>query len=100
MREELYSRIALPLVPILLAILGWSLARVSSSVTARRLVGWWIFACVTFGFSRDLGMTLERSWSVPREVAVWLPLVLWSAAIVVLMRSPRNAAGEPGSAHL
>jgi hypothetical protein len=95
MNEEVHSRVTLPLVPVLLAMMGWGLTRASNSAGAVRLFGWWVFACATFGFARSLGMTLERSWSTPREAAVWLPLVLWSAAIVVLMRTTRIAAGGP-----
>ncbi len=79
-REELFRRITLPLVPVLLAIMGWGLARVSSSAGPMRLFGWWSFGCVTYGFASSLGMTLERSWSTPREVATWLPLALCGAA--------------------
>lgn len=91
-REELLRRITLPLVPVLLAIMGWGLARVSSSARPARLFGWWTFGCVTYGFAVSLGMTLERSWSTPREVAVWLPLALWCIAIIVLIRSRPSSA--------
>jgi hypothetical protein len=85
--EELQGRVTLPLVPVLLAIMGWSLARVSSAAGPARLLGWWAFACATFASTRSLGMTLERSWGLPREVAIWLPLVMWLIASVVLMRT-------------
>jgi hypothetical protein len=85
-REEINRRLALPLVPLLLAILGWSLGSVSNAAGAMRLTGWWLFVCLTFGFAPDLGMTLERSWNVPRLFGVWVPLVLWAAASLVLLR--------------
>lgn len=100
-REELFRRMSLPLVPVLLALMGWCLTRVSSSAGPLRLFGWWVFASITYGFASSLGMTLERSWSTPREIAVWLPLALWSVAIVALMRTslrPSSEASDPSRA--
>lgn len=87
LREELQSRATLPLLPVVLAVMGWSLTRESSAAGPARLLAWWVFACATFALTRSLGMTLERSWSVPREAAIWLPLVMWLVASIVLMRS-------------
>lgn len=82
--EERHSRLALALMPLVLATLGWHLRRANGNAGRLRIVFWWIFIASTFGAMRSLGMTFERWWHLPREVAVWLPLVLWALSIAVL----------------
>lgn len=92
LHEERHNRATLPLIPVVLAILGWSLAGVSGSSRSMRLAFWWAFTALTYGVVRSLGMTVERAWQLPREIAIWLPLLLWSLASLALIRSARNAA--------
>ncbi len=84
LHEERHNRASIPLIPIALAVLGWSLGRVARPSGLTRLVFWWAFAALTFGLARSLGMTFERAWDLPRELAVWLPLALWCTAIAAL----------------
>jgi hypothetical protein len=94
LHEERHHRATVPLIPIVLAVLGWSLTRATGPARRTRIVFWWAFASLTYGLLRSEGMTFERAWDLPREIAVWLPLVLWVSASAALISWRRRGPGD------
>lgn len=86
--RERHDRVQFAALPIVFAILGWRLGGVSRRVALLRGIAWWIFAClVVLAVRSDIRMLSQTSgW--PEPAALWLPLLLFSAAAIVLRPSP------------
>lgn len=77
-----HNRVSLMALPLVLALLGWSLGGLSARAPYSRGLLWWAFACAVFVAIRTGTHMFQVTYGWPEPAAIWLPLALFMLAAI------------------
>lgn len=77
-----HNRVSLTALPLVLALLGWSVGGLSARAPYLRGLLWWGLACAVFVTIRTGTHMFQVTYGWPEPAVIWLPLALFMVAAV------------------